>query len=482
MPEPTNLLILMDDEHSSKVLGCYGHPLVKTPHLDRLAAGGTLFRRGYTNSPICVPARASIATGCHVHETRCWDNAIAYDGRMRSWTHRMQQTGHRVVSVGKLHYRDANDLAGFDRQIVPMHIANGRGDTHGLVRDPPPVRAQGRKFAEEIGPGDSAYIQYDKRIAGEACRWLKEEGARGQRPWVLFVSFIAPHFPLIAPPEHYALYNPEDIPMPKQRCDAFSQTHPWWQAFEHSFVFDRSFKSDQDRRIAIASYFALCSFVDAQIGRILDTLSAAGLESSTRILYFSDHGENLGARRLWGKSTMYEESAAVPMIMSGPDLPRGKRCDTPVSHVDLYPTVLDAVGVAPDAGDRSLPGSSLLGIASEPDRTERVVLSQYHAAGSISGAYMLRHGSYKYIHYAGYTPELYDLNGDPEELENLAGSPSHFRVLDECESLLREHLDPEVVDRLAKADQRKLIEQYGGRDAVLESRGIHGTPAPALKD
>ncbi len=229
--QKTNLLILMDDEHSSKALGCYGHPFVKTPNLDRLAANGTLFENAYTNSPICVPARATIATGRHTHENRCWDNAIAYDGTLRSWTHRMQQSGNRVVSVGKLHYRNADNLAGFDRQIVPMHIANGVGDTHGLVRDPPPERKQGKKFAEEIGPGDSAYIQYDKRIADEACNWIKTEAAGDQQPWVLFASFIAPHFPLIAPPEYYALYNPDDMPLPKQRRDDLSQTHPWWQAW-----------------------------------------------------------------------------------------------------------------------------------------------------------------------------------------------------------------------------------------------------------
>jgi len=476
--EKTNLLILMDDEHSSKVLGCYGHPLVKTPNLDRLAATGTLFENAYTNSPICVPARATIATGRHVHETRCWDNAIAYDGHMRSWTHRLQQTGHRVESIGKLHYRNADNLAGFDRQIVPMHITNGRGDTHGLVRDPPPVRKQGKKFAEEIGPGDSVYIQYDKKITEEACHWIKQEGPHEQQPWVLFVSFIAPHFPLIAPPEYYALYNPDNMPMPKQRRDSLSQTHPWWQAFEHSFVFDRSFKSDQERRIAIASYFGLCSFVDAQFGRILDTLSTTGLDANTRILYFSDHGENLGTRRLWGKSTMYEESAGIPMILSGPDVPRGKRCTTPVSQVDIYPTVLNAVGATPDAEDQSLPGTSLFSIAAQPNQTERTVLSQYHASGAISGAYMLRCGRYKLIYYAGYVPELYDLETDPEELDNLAGLPAHAKTLKELEQLLRTQLDPDAVDRMAKVDQHKMIEQYGGREAVLEFGGIHGTPAP----
>ncbi len=477
--QPSNLLILMDDEHSSKALGCYGNPLVQTPHLDALAARGTLFKNAYSNSPICVPARASIATGRHVHETRCWDNAIAYDGTMRSWAHRMQQTGHRVVSVGKLHYRNADNPAGFDRQIVPMHIARGRGDTHGLVRDPPPVREQGRKFAEEIGPGDSVYIQYDKRIADEACHWINTEAPGEKKPWVLFVSFIAPHFPLIAPPEYYALYDPDHMPMPKQRRDDLSQSHPWWQAFERSFVFDRSFKSDHDRRVAIASYFGLCTFVDALFGRILGALSASGLETGTRILYCSDHGENLGARRLWGKSTMYEESAGVPMLLAGPDVPHGKHCTTPVSHVDVYPTVLHAAGAAPDAEDNRLPGSSLLYIAGQADQAERVILSQYHAAGAISGAYMLRSGRHKFIHYAGLAPELYDLDADPEELDNLAGSAAHAHTLEKLGGLLREQLDPESADRAAKEDQRKMIEHYGGRDAILKLGGIHGTPAPA---
>jgi choline-sulfatase len=194
----------------------------------------------------------------------------------------------------------------------------------------------------------------------------------------------------------------------------------------------------------------------------------------------SDHGENLGARRLWGKSNMYEESAAIPMILSGLDVPRGKRCHTPVSQVDIYPTVLDAVGATPDAEDRSLPGTSLLAIASQPDQTERLVLSQYHAAGAISGAYMLRRGCFKYIYYVGCPPELYDLDADPEELDNLAMLPAHARTLSEFEKLLRGQLDPEAVDQMAKADQQQLIERYGGRDVVLERGGLHGTPAPSL--
>ncbi len=477
----TNLLIIMDDEHSRKILGCYGNPRVKTPHLDRLAGRGTLFENAYTNCPTCVPARASLATGRYVHQTGYWDNAIAYDGRIRSWAHRLQETGHRVVSIGKLHYRSGQDPTGFDRQIIPMHIADGRGDTHGLVREPaPPVRHQSKGLAAEIGPGETPHTRYDRNITAEACRWLQHEAPRVGKPWVLFVSFLSPHFPLVAPPEFYAMYDPNAMPLPKQRTAADAAAdHPWWQAFENCYVFDRHFASDRERRIAIASYHGLCSFTDANVGRVLEALSASGFESSTRIAFMSDHGDNLGARRLWGKSTMYEESAGVPLIVAGPDVPRGKRCRTAVSLVDFFPTVLDAVGERPGDEDAGLAGASLLEIANRADDPGRPVFSEYHAAGSRSGAFMLRKGRFKYIHYAGYAPELYDLEADPEELHDLSARASSRGVLSRFESELRAMLEPEAIDRRAKQDQQAMIEKFGGTEAILAKGGFHGTPPPA---
>ena len=479
---PTNFLIIMADEHNVKMAGCYGHPIVKTPNLDRLAANGVRFTCAYTNSPLCVPARASFATGRYVHQIGYWDNATAYDGRVPGWGHRLQEAGYPVTSIGKLHYRNELDPTGFNEQIIPMHILDGRGDVMGCIRPEVPVRYQSRGFAEKVGPGETSHNRYDRDIADRACKWLKERSANPpEKPWVLFVSFIAPHFPLIVPQKYYDMYPLEDIPMPKQADVTFQRDHPWWNAFCNSYIYDRFFRDDHHRKVAIASYFGLCTFTDENVGKVLNGLQESGLSGNTRVAYISDHGENLGARGLWGKHTMHEESAGIPMILSGPDIPQGKVVSTPVSLVDFHPTILECVGASPDKDDDNLPGSSLLRIASSGDDPDRTVFSEYHGAGSTSGAFMLRRGRYKYIHYTYYEPELYDLDEDPEELRNLAGDGDYASVLADFEALLHNSLDPEAVDRRAKQDQSRLVEKFGGRERVLQRGGFTGTPAPGEK-
>ncbi len=473
-----NFLVLMDDQHSRNHLGCYGNTLVQTPNLDALARSGTRFTKGYTNSPICVPARASLATGKYVHETRCWDNAIAYDGSIPSWTHFLQDAGIEVTSVGKLHYRFESDPTGFDEQIIPMHIAGGLGDLMGSIRPDLPERTQSRKFSEQIGPGETEYTAYDRNISAKACDWLEKRAENSDnRPWLLFVSFIAPHFPLIVPREYFDLYPLDRIP-PIKRANAELADHPWWRAFNNCYTFDRYFKDDEQRRVAIASYLGLCTFVDELIGNVLRSLNDNGFAESTNIAYFSDHGENLGARGLWGKSVMYEESVGVPVIMSGPDFPRGKIVETPVSLVDMFPTILQAMGVYSAAAMADRPGRSLLEIALEQDDPSRMVFSEYHGAAATSGAFMLRDGRYKYIHYVNYDPELYDLDHDPEETTNLAARTEFQDILKKIQSRLFELLDPEAVNTQALADQNALIEKNGGVEKVLNRGGLTGTPVP----
>src|ERR671917_614488 len=140
--EATNLLIIMSEEHNPKVMGCNGHPLVKTPNIDALAARGTTFTSAYTTCPVCVPARAAFAVGKYIHQIGYWDNADPYDGRIKSWHHRLRDQGHRVVSVGKLHFRSTDDDYGFSESIVPMNVFEGKGDLYGLLRgDDMPARA-----------------------------------------------------------------------------------------------------------------------------------------------------------------------------------------------------------------------------------------------------------------------------------------------------------------------------------------------------
>lgn len=472
-----NLVILMSDEHCQKVLGCYGHPFIHTPNLDRLAARGTRFANAYTNAPICVPARASFATGRYGHATGHWDNATPYTGEPESWAHRLQANGNRVGSIGKLHYRNAEDPTGFDFQEIPMHLVNGVGDILGCVREPLPRRWKARAMADDAGVGESSYTTYDRRITAAAVDWLGERareqkaGTTGDKPWAVFVSMVAPHFPLIAPEEFYNLYKDRDL---KPQKAASENDHPWLKALRDCFVYDNF--TDEKTRIALTSYFGLVSFMDANIGKVLDALDENGLSANTNVIYVSDHGDNMGERGLWGKSNMYEEAAAVPLIMAGPDVPVGRVVETASSLADVYPTVTDLMRVTPDEIER--PGTSLVALANAEDDPERAVFSEYHAAGARSGAFMIRKGAWKYVYYCGLAPQLFNLETDPEELQDLGTDEAYAAKREELHQALLDVCDPEAVDRQAKADQAAIIAAHGGVDAVLERGGFGATPAP----
>ena len=225
--------------------------------------------------------------------------------------------------------------------------------------------------------------------------------------------------------------------------------------------------------MAIASYYGLCSFLDDNIGRVLAALDEAGLAGATRVIYTSDHGENLGARGLWGKSNMYEEAVRVPLIAAGPGVPAGRVCGTPASLLDCHPAILEGAGL--DA-DPALPGRSLWTLGEEP---ERAVFSEYHAAGATSGCFMLRQGRWKLIRYTGFEPELFDLEADPEERWNLAAEEP--RTVARLTAAMREVCDPDEVHRRARASQNALVEAHGGRMAVMRAGAFSGTPAPGDK-
>ncbi|HET6521752.1 MAG TPA: sulfatase-like hydrolase/transferase, partial [Geminicoccaceae bacterium] len=460
----TNLLFILSDEHNRDVAGCYGDGIAKTPHLDALAARGTRFTGAYCNSPICVPSRASLATGRYVHEIGYWDNAHAYDGRVPGWGHRLIETGHRSVSIGKLHYRNETDPTGFSEQILPLHVVEGIGDAIGLLRDAPRPRGGAPYLAAEAGPGESTYLDYDRGITRAACDWLRTEGTRDpDRPWLLFVSPVCPHFPLVAPPEFFDLYPPDEMPLPPLYGKL--PGHPVLRALRQSMNYADYF-DEAKARVARSAYYGMVSFLDDNIGRILRALEEAGLDGDTRVIYTSDHGDNLGNRDLWGKSVMYEDSVAVPLIMAGPDVPAGGVVRTPVSLVDCHPTFIEAVGerLTPEEA-RTLPGESLWRIAREPDRPERVVFSEYHAACSITGVYMVRVGRWKYVHYVGHPPQLFDLEADPGEADDLGRDPRHAEVRATCEAELRRIVDPEEASGRAFRDQRATVGRLGGEAA-----------------
>jgi len=478
--KPSNVLFILSDEHTRDVTGCYGHKFIRTPNLDALAARGTKFTAAYTNCPICVPARASLHTGTYVAENACWDNAHPYDGSIRSWAHRMKAAGHFTMSIGKLHFRSTKDDNGFSEEVVPLHVVDGQGDLLGLIRRPKAAARGGMPdLAKAAGPGESTYAKYDRNIRDGAIEWLTKHAKPQTKPWCLFVSFVEPHFPLIAPQEFYDMYPTETLPMPRLSGPGDYPTHPSVKALRSCMSYD-DFFTPEKVRVALAAYYGMVSFLDDNIGRVLKALEAAGLAGNTRVIYSTDHGDNLGTRHMWGKSIHYEESAAVPLIVAGPGVPEGITCATPVTLVDVYPTILESVGIAPDADERKLPGRSLVDLANAPT-VDRVAFGEYHAAGSITAMYMVRKGRWKYIHHVGFHAELFDLEADAGETTDLGESAAHGDVLAAMEAELRRIVDPEKVNARAFADQEAKIARFGGIDALI-ARGDFGySPAPGEK-
>lgn len=470
-----NLLVVMSDEHQARAMGCAGHPFALTPHLDALAAKGARFANAYTPSPICVPARAAFATGRYVHQIRHWDNAMPYDGAIPGWGQALQRAGVPVESIGKLHYRSEEDPAGFDVEHIPMMVADGVGMVWASIRkEDERVSGRSRMLGDRIGPGESDYTAYDAAVTERAERWLADRAASGDgRPWCLYVGLVAPHFPLVAPEAYFDLYPPGSLPEAKLHPETGYRRHPWVEKQNANFDSEAQFRDGDERLRAFSAYYGLCSWLDRNVGAIMEALEAAGYADSTKVIYVSDHGDNVGARGLWGKSNLYEESVAIPLLMAGPGVSPGV-CGTPVSLLDVSAEIAAHFGC-------ELPGAvgrPLGAIAAAPDEPERIAFSEYHAAGAVSGAFMLRSGRWKYNFYVGFPPELFDLDEDPEEMNDLGRDQACGAVRARLDSLLREICDPDAVDAQAFEDQAALIERHGGREAALNLGAPGATPPP----
>ena len=468
-----NLLVICSDEHRRDALGCMGHPIVRTPHLDRLAARGALFTNAYTPSPMCVPARAAMACGEHVHAAGYWDSATPYDGARRSWMHDLRDAGMETVSIGKLHFRSSDDDNGFAEEILPMHVVGGIGWAVGLLREDPPAFDAAAELAADVGAGDSSYTDYDRAITSAAETWLADPRRKAQ-PWAGFVSLVSPHYPLRAPEDFFALYDPAAMDLPVAHDRVLRPDHPELRHVADFFDYDRYFDPERIRQ-AKAAYYGLTSFMDDCVGRVLAALDASGQRDETLVIYVSDHGDMMGDHGFWTKQVMYEASAGVPMIVAGPGVAAGRRVGTAASLLDIAASARAMHGL-PDDG----PGRCLVAMAAAPDDPDRAVLSEYHDGGSSTGTFMLRWDRWKYVHYVGQAAQLFDIDADPQELTDLAGREGSVVVdaLAEGDRRLRAICDPDAVNARCFADQRRHIEALGGEEACRDALAFNHTPAP----
>lgn len=457
-----NVLVIMSDEHSNSVMGCNGHPVAQTANLDRVAREGTIFTRAYTNCPVCTPARASFFAGRYVHELGAWDNATPYDGNVPGMSHHLAQHGQTMHSFGKLDLHPDGHYEGLSASR-PGH--RKRIDIGAYFRETGEAKPLVEERYKRIGIREGQ--SNDQRILAETVEWLRQRSNKGlvetQEPWFLYVGFSHPHFPFYVKQQYWDYYDKLVTEVPESLNRPFTELNGPLQSLRHYF---RSDTVDEEtiRRMHVG-YYALAQELDDNIGTIIRTLEEENMYDDTLIIYTSDHGEQLGRHGLWFKCSMYEETANIPMIVKGPNIARGQRVDHPVSLVDIFPTVCEALKIPQP---ESVPGRSLLklGRGEEDEERNDFVFSEYHAHGMPVGMYMIRWRQWKYVYYTdGVKPQLFDLENDPEEMRDLvaasAESSAIREVLAECESRLRSVCDPDEAEKRAKTFQAKVKRRLG---------------------
>ncbi len=458
-----NVLIVMADQMTCALTGAYGHPVVRTPGLERLCGEGVRFDAAYSPCPLCAPARAAMFSGRYVSRTRTYDNGAALAGDVPTWAHHLRAAGYQTAAAGKLHFVGPDQHHGLEARLTPDIYPADFSWTPLLVEDCNAADATsfGKALgARKAGPCErSDQMTYDEQVHAASLEFLR--GPRDGRPFCLLVSYTHPHEPYLAPQRFWDMYEGEEIALPILRDVAAGDRtvmDRWLHGFQGLSPDDAG--DEEMMRTLHRAYYGMVSYVDEKIGQLLDTLDSTGLRETTAVFFVSDHGDMLGQRRLIEKRVFYEWSARVPLIASFPGhWPAGQTVDAAVGLVDLLPTLTELAGAD---GPADVDGGSLLPlIRGEDTGRERLAISEYHAEFVLAPCFMVRRGRYKYVYVHGHESRLYDLASDPDELNDLAGQPACAKVEGELHAAVVERFDVEAIaeDMFRSRAERLLMHQ-----------------------
>lgn len=458
-----NLLIVMADQLTPFALGCHGGPAI-TPHIDSLAEEGILFEAGYSSSPLCAPARYALMTGQYVSRIGAWDNAAYLPSTTPTLAHYLRAMGYRTCLSGKMHFVGADQLHGFEERLTTDVYPADFGWVPDWTRPEERIDLWYHNMSSVVQSGPAAItnqLAYDDEVGTQAMRWLYD-AARNEddRPFCLVASFIHPHDPYAARRRFWDQYEHRDIPQPRVARPPAEDNDPHSLRLERVIALDAADIGPADIRRARRAYYANVSYVDEWLGRLRAVLAETDRSENTAILFIADHGDMLGERGLWYKMSFYEPSARIPMILSGPGIARGRSCATPVSLVDVLPTLVDLA--SRDGRERPeiidpLCGASLAGGLHD----DRLVAIEYTGEGARAPMLMLRQRQYKYTCAPGDPEQLFDLHSDPLEQSDLAADPAHGAVLDRFRHCAAAHWNTDGVhaDVLDSQRRRRLLTQ-----------------------
>ena len=469
-----NIVLIQADQMAAQALGAYGDHAARTPHMDRLAAEGAVYDRAYCNTPLCSPSRASMMTGQMPSDLGCYDNGDDFAASVPTFAHRLRTAGYHTALVGRMHFIGPDQHHGFEQRLT----------TDVYPADLDMVPDWERDLADRLQwyhDADSVYsagistatvqLDFDEEVEFRTLRHLNDrvranQAAGEELPFLMVTSFIHPHDPYEPPQEHWDRFEGVGIPAPLHPEVPSVEADPHTHRLRRMSGFDRRDPTAEEVARARRSYYAAVSYIDDKVGRIRERLAELGLAENTVIIVTSDHGDMLGEKGLWYKMSPYEESARVPLIIHGPEhlVPRGRHA-TPVSLLDLMPTLLELSGATPAAADgsagrgRSLLETARREAAGELRPEDRDVIIEYLAEGTHRPHLTLVRGQYKYIHCPGDPDQLFDLEADPHELRNLAAEPEHRGIVRQLHQELTTCYDLPALEQdvLASQSRRRLV-------------------------
>ena len=423
-----NILFIAIDDLNDWVGPLDGHPQVQTPHMDRLAARGTTFYNAHTQAPLCNPSRTSLLLGRRPSSTGIyglapWFREVESLKDIESLPQYFERHGYATYATGKI-YHGRYGRGEDDREFQTLGPRAGVRvrPAEKLVQTPQdhPLMDWGTFPHEDEEKGDWQVASWAaEQLAGPL------QGPQEQ-PFFVAAGFFLPHVPCYVTQKWYDMYPLDSVVLPPMRRDDREDT-PRFSWYLHWKLPEPRLKFLEEAgqwRNLVSSYLASISFVDSQVGRLLDALEDSGHADNTVVVLWSDHGWHLGEKLITGKNTLWDRSARVPLIFAGPGVAEGARVTSPAELLDIYPTLVDLAGLPAQQG---LEGHSLrpqLRDASAPREWPAITT---HNAGN----HGIRSERWRYIRYADGSEELYDMRSDPQEFENLAGDPQHAAVIEE---------------------------------------------------
>ena len=438
-PRQPNVLLIMADDLSDDV-GTFGHPMVQTPNLDRLAARGVRFTRAYTQFPLCSPSRVSMLTGLRPDAVGVHDLQTDFRGShpdLVTLPQMFKRAGYVSARVGKIyHYGNPGEIGtpGLDDPASWDHTVNPRGvdkDEEPLLTNFTPQRTGfGASLAYHASTAaDEAHT--DGKVATETIALLEQHR---DRPFFIAAGFYRPHCPFIAPVKYFDLYPLDRIPAPPPVVRPENVPSPAWFTNPPHWGLDAL-----QQRLALRAYYASISFLDANVGRLLDAVDRLGLDENTIVVFVSDHGYHLGDRGQWMKQTLFERASRAPLMMAGPGVTaRGASSPRVVEFLDLYPTLAAITGVTPPTGLHGRSFAPLLANATADWDHAAVTQVRRGPVGQHFMGYSLRTEQWRYTEWGGDRGvELYDAQADPGETRNLAEDPARRSLVQQLQARLR---------------------------------------------